>query len=759
MGLFDFKTRIQNYLGIETRKQSQSPTLKKNININLYQALSLLINQIDPHEMSDGELLGAVRGIVFACLDIISDDIAQTDFRIVRTLRDGTYEEIPDHPIMLLLNDPFRRADGFSNFALTRFDLFKLTSMQLMTLGRSYWKLNFDSGIYGGQPVGNRYAGRPAQIFPLDPCFINPHLDPQKVVDYYEYNTAGKVLKFPANEVIHFRNISPDMTKFFRGLSIVGMCKWEIKELEAMQTAIYNAFMKGGLPQAFLVGKDLSEEDAQRTGDVLRAEFIHNSPDKKALPILTGDWELLTMNLSNKDLDTILLLKEMRDMIMAIFRVPPSKLGLRESVSQADAMEQDRTFKRDVKQPKVIAMEQMLNLDFVSLWREPDIKIEFINIVPFDVDRMARNASALFIANIINRGEAREMVELQPYGDVRDETFSSELRPTFNLADLTGGGQSNQNREPQKKIKAIKLPISIKESLPGLFKNNGQDDRRVWRALMARQTKKYNPEYMGFLNDYFKGLDKRIQENLSRLKSFKEKNGLVKLQSGDAESVLPHFETERHKLYDASNPTVLNYYKNSANRTAELFAKLTGGDMILFNEADPRVVQYFMEGNRNGAFKFTWEIQDTAFKDLRELFAQAAIEGKNPAQIAPMIEELLADYETAQGYKALRIAETELITGFNRSNHDMSLQINDNIGGILKKHWYSAFLPTSRDSHMQNDDYSRERGGIPEDETFPFAEGSVKMEFAGDPNADAADRCNCHCTGGDTIELAEGDSI
>lgn len=97
--------------------------------------------------------------------------------------------EVSDHPFLDVLARP--------NPILDASGLFWLTVAYLQLNGSAYWHLQLNN------------LGTIKEIWPLPAQYVAPILGPNRLFDEYELRLGSERLKFPADEIVHFRKPSP----------------------------------------------------------------------------------------------------------------------------------------------------------------------------------------------------------------------------------------------------------------------------------------------------------------------------------------------------------------------------------------------------------------------------------------------------------------------------------------------------------------------------------------------------------------------
>jgi HK97 family phage portal protein len=130
------------------------------------------------------------------------------------------------------------------------------------------------------------------------------------------------------------------------------------------------------------------------------------------------------------------------------------------------------------------------------------------------------------------------------------------------------------------------------------------------------------------------------------------------------------------------------------------------------------------------------EVVSTCEKSIKKAIDKAMQEGLGSEEQAKLIQEAVKDkFGEFKRSNARRIARTEV----NAINNKAGFTAADD-GGMTEKHWLSARLDTSRDSHVEAEELN---GWIKMNEDFIV--GGVKMQMPGSSGVPEHD-INCLCT-------------
>ncbi len=155
--------------------------------------------------------------------------------------------EIEDHPFLDLME--------YVNPILDTCGLFWLTTAYLQLEGNAYWHVAVNG------------FGTPVEVWPLPAQYIYPILGEENVIDQYELRYLTSVVRFPADEIIHFRFPSPlDMVSGLGNLKGILFAAETNLRMQEWENAFFTNY---ALPDFILSPKgDMSEaQQRQLTAD------------------------------------------------------------------------------------------------------------------------------------------------------------------------------------------------------------------------------------------------------------------------------------------------------------------------------------------------------------------------------------------------------------------------------------------------------------------------------------------------------------
>lgn len=176
------------------------------------------------------------------------------------------------------------------------------------------------------------------------------------------------------------------------------------------------------------------------------------------------------------------------------------------------------------------------------------------------------------------------------------------------------------------------------------------------------------------------------------------------------------------------------YQQGTAEATARIAALLEGQQIgaafqlesVLLSEPYRRRVELVMARSFNDMRGFAGE----AANQLGAIIGNGVAAGISPREIA---DQIAANFDKTAGWRALRIARTEVNTAYNTARTEATVDARDRLGVEIKVMHRSALL-----LERTREDHAERHGKIytPEDQTRWWSQG--------------ANRINCYCT---TMEI------
>lgn len=240
--------------------------------------------------------------LIFACLALKSDSTSSADLDLL----DANGEELEDHPILDLLNNP-----GPPQFSLPTF--LSLIILHRDLAGASYW-----------QKVRAR-NGMVVQLWPLRPDWMYP-IYGAPGIRAYEYRIPGQApATINTEDVLCFRNLDP--IEIFSGLSPVAVAGRAVSVDNDSTDFIKSMLEQGGIPPAILTSKLKLNNEA--VSDIRRRwkERYGGFRNWTEPAVLDSDASFQRTGMTVDELALPQMNERSESRICAVMRVPPILVG------------------------------------------------------------------------------------------------------------------------------------------------------------------------------------------------------------------------------------------------------------------------------------------------------------------------------------------------------------------------------------------------------------------------------------------------
>lgn len=281
---------------------------------------------------------------VWACVRVISEDVAKLPLVTYRRLQPRGKERVPNHPLYSLLHDQPNPLMGSLQFRETM-------QAHLCTWGNAYAEIERDD------------VGRPVGLWPLNPRNMQRPERSRADTLLYPYTLPnGQPVVFPQARMFHLRGLSFD--------GVVGYSPIAVhRETVGLDLALkeYGArfFGNGARPGGVLQSKTALSQGAI---DRLKAswEMAHQGLSQAhRVAILEEGLEWKQVGLPNEDAQYIDAQKLSVLDIARIYRVPPHKIADLDRATYSNIESQSISFVTDTLLPWLVRWEQQINMDLL----------------------------------------------------------------------------------------------------------------------------------------------------------------------------------------------------------------------------------------------------------------------------------------------------------------------------------------------------------------------------------------------------------
>ena len=630
-----------------------------------------------PHEFVN--TYGQV-GWVFACVSRISSAVAETKWRLYSKKNGNEITEILEHPLLELFD--------FVNPFHTGLEMMEQTQTYIDLTGEVFWLVLKDA------------AGQPAEIWVMNPNKIKVIPDQKMYIKGYVYENGNNEIPLSVDDVVHIK--LPNPKNPFRGQSPLGSVSSDV-EAEKFSSQYNRAFFQNSAEPNGVIQFEgtLTDSQYERLRYQWNSQYRGTSNSHK-VAILEGGASWHTNAITQRDMQFKDLRIMNRDVIMGVYGMPKHILGIAEDVNRANAEASEYTFARWVLKPRLERIKAKLNEQFLPLYSDKTLFIDYDTPVPADIDRNLAIADQGFKSGYITRNEARIKVGLEPMedGDIFMEPLSSQ----------TENVMRNYNKET---------------------KTHNQDSREImWKAFVDATTPLEN-EFTDVIADILQQQEKVIIANINKA-DYKD------------EDVFDE-NNWNEKLYILMRPLILKsimkgandekeYIEEQANRQRRSVTKEPKVQFAFDIDTDTSEFQHYLD---NEGMKHAKGINKKTAKELNAILLASRNEGVGA--------KVIADRITQRGIlskaRALKVARTETVSAVN-FGHLQSAKQSQVVTG---KRWLAALDESTRETHEFAHRQERKLGEeftVGGDSMLAPAQGSLPEE-----------NVNCRCTMTDVLDF------
>lgn len=619
---------------------------KKNVAKQLDNRIFSFILGFEPPRMGEKDYLESYKGWVYACVNSIAEEVGMMDFKLQRRLKDGQWQEVPNHPAMQLLNNvnPF----------MSSFDLLFGTQAFLELHGNAFWYL-----------ATYKNTNTIAEIWLLDPTRVGVVKDQEKFIGGYVFiNDKGQKVPFKPEEIIHFKKFNPNNP--YRGIGTVEAAALAIDTDTFSAKYQRNFFGNSALPSAVLQSdKELTQDQYNRIKANWDSKY-KGVDNAHKMAILEGGLKFQSMTLSQKDMQYLEGRKATRDEILGIFRVSKTILGLSDDVNRANAEAAEYTHGKHIIKPKMEFLCDKLTEFYLPKFnlnqKGKEYRIFYSDPVPENqellIDQLQKGLQG---ASYLTINEARAQMDLPPLdGDGGNEIFIAN-----NVVPIGKALQTDDYVEPKSKKPAHTKEIKKKFRII----TQKQADRKTRR-------KEYIDTQIAQMAALWKGLFKKLEQqmlqNLSKAKGFKKDAIDDEEATDDMVRILFENYDDWVGIVQNSTPQGLKDIYETSGKEAIASVDAEGS----FDLENPRAVDWL----NNHAAEMVTSVVGTTKDKISTLVTNAMDEGLSVTRLPDLIQTIVPDFAD---WESERIARTETINAFSQGTLEGYKQSDV----VDKKYW------------------------------------------------------------------------
>ncbi len=299
---------------------------------------------------------------LYLAVDIIARNIASAEFYLEETFANGTVEEITDHPILDLINEPNPLLIGYTQKYINQAFL-DIVGEVLLILDRNE-------------------KGEIVAMFPISSSCIKKM---PKVGDpYWELKFGSDSIEVYITEVIYIK--TPDLNHIYgRGAGKAQALGDEISIHELSGKQISQYFFNNAIPEYLIALDGAEEEEAVR----LKDDWLNKNQGwaKRYAPhFVSGKMMIEKLQSEFKDMELNNLRKDQKDNIMQFYQIPPELYGKTQDSNKATSNVAETNFAKQVVVPRLDFMVLNYNVYLVPEFQTKNtkLKLKYRNVVPRD---------------------------------------------------------------------------------------------------------------------------------------------------------------------------------------------------------------------------------------------------------------------------------------------------------------------------------------------------------------------------------------
>ncbi len=426
--------------------------------------------------------IGWLHAVVFR----IALGCSEVEWTLFDTSIQDKPKQIFKHPVLTLLRqvNPFQTSNEF----------IALDTIYNELIGESFWALNFNALGEPAEiilPYPQKMSIIPAQSFPF--------------VKGYVYGAGQDAIPFDVNEIIHFKY--PNPLNQYHGLAparAIGI------NLDAEQNAdkwvnqfFYNSARPDGVIQ---FDYNLSDEQFDKLKKQWSEKYKGVSKAHQ-VALLEGGGKYLQIQNSIKDMDFANLKQKNRDVILGVFGMPQSVMGISENVNKANAEAGDYTFARWIVKPRLDWKKAKLQEQLIPKFRRSEnLTLGFMEVVPETIEQKRDLAESGMRAGYLTINEARKMQHLDPLpnGDVLLVPLNLIATP------IKGNMTSNTQNIPPDETN------STNDVTPSKSKGLTPDQKKLHWENYAKTTERQELVFKKVFDNVFEEQKKQVVSELER---------------------------------------------------------------------------------------------------------------------------------------------------------------------------------------------------------------------------------------------------
>jgi HK97 family phage portal protein len=325
---------------------------------------------------------------VFACIQVLSQDLARTPIRLRQKTGPDTFIDAVDHPLFEILS-------VLSNPEQTAYMVKHFLQWQLLLYGRAFAEIV-------------RVDGRVEALWPLESSAMKVDRDALRR-KRWTYSGAGQ------QYVWTFDSSAPPILELVSETPIT-RCRELLGTALAMQQYLAKFFLNGARPAGILQtdGK-VSDDTVIRLRDYWAANY-GGSKNAHKVPVLDSGLKFEPISMSNDDAQMTETLRALNEQIAGAFRVPIWKIGDLSKANYSNMESGELAYVTGALDPLFELWEEALRRDLLTSRQFNLYTIQFDRqaLVRNDIKSLNASLQSGIQNGFLSQNEARKAIGLNP---------------------------------------------------------------------------------------------------------------------------------------------------------------------------------------------------------------------------------------------------------------------------------------------------------------------------------------------------------
>lgn len=630
------------------------------------------------------------RGIVWACINAIGDDVAK--YQPLFNKKDNRSGKLTQtqHPFMQVLERPNPRMTS-------KFDLLFATQAFLELVGNAYWYLSVEER-----------SRKVVEIYMMRPDRVRVAVDKKTgdVIGYTFRDDDGNELPLDVDEVQHFKTFNPEDEYYGLGTVEAGVVYIETEEDSAIfqRNFIKNQASPSGI---LTINGKIEKEQFQKVKAQWKEKTEGLANVGKTLFIRGADASFTKIGLSLGDLDMEKLKSLTEDKILKMFRVPKIILGETDQagLGRGNAETADYVFATRTIEPKLLRIDDGVQNIIRRNFKDENLIVTHVSQVPEDVDRKLAEEDKL-VNRVMTVNEIRERRGL-PKVDGGDNLYVE-----FNKVPINQAGTDNSS---SKSVKKISVTVAKKDATEDSF-------FRQLNTIDSKTVKEYKTKIKGDLKSQRDAVIDKLAAYAATVKDLKDDQ-----VSKAYEEIMPSEAEEADKSMEWLLPLMLLAISQGADAALAL---MDVSDDFVFDTAAQNAAQA-------AARRVVSDFTSQTVQKLQQVIAEGVNAGDDLAALTKRVRKV---YDDAIGWRTDRLSDSE-----SHKNINKGVQLGFQQAGVKKKRWVAlGSNPCEYCRAMDGSIINVESAYVPKGGTMVGEDGGeVVQDYDAVENAHA--HANCHC--------------